>query len=160
MANMCKNCRYLDLRDSEYYGWLSGTKYYCRKMNTYVGENECCEEFEGVPPRTYVSEGCYLTTACVQFYNLPDNCYELETLRKFRDEYMNSTDEGKSLVDDYYKTAPKIVEKINSLNNKSEYYEFIYQTIKRCVKLIELKDYATVQNIYKEMTEKLASELL
>lgn len=54
------------------------------------------------------SNGCYLTTACVEYKGLSDSCKELTLLRNFRDNYMknnSSTD-----IDKYYQVAPRIVD--------------------------------------------------
>lgn len=45
---------------------------------------------------------CFLTKACVEYAGLPDDCPELQTIRKFRDEYIHSLPDGGSLVEDYY----------------------------------------------------------
>lgn len=57
---------------------------------------------------------CFLTTAVTQAKGLSDTCAELQALRKFRDEYLLSTDEGKALVKTYYQVAPLIVDAINA----------------------------------------------
>lgn len=57
---------------------------------------------------------CFITTAVTQAKGLSDNCAELQSLRKFRDEYLLTTDEGKALVKTYYEVAPAIVEAINA----------------------------------------------
>ncbi|MEM8722550.1 MAG: CFI-box-CTERM domain-containing protein [Cyanobacteria bacterium P01_G01_bin.39] len=59
-------------------------------------------------------EGCFLTTACVKHTGLPDDCFELQILRNFRDDYLASTAEGQALIEQYYKEAPIIVDFINS----------------------------------------------
>src|ERR1035437_5931633 len=41
-----------------------------------------------IDPRDRASEeGCFITTACTKYYNFEDNCYQLITLRNFRDTY-------------------------------------------------------------------------
>ena len=68
------------------------------------------------------SGSCYLTTACMKHFNVEfdDNCYELQVLRWFRDNFVSIED-----VNHYYKTAPIIVDGIN----KSADYENIYLDI-------------------------------
>ena len=72
------------------------------------------------------STGCYLTTACVDYFGKPDDCYELETLRSFRDGFMQTSTEMKEAAKKYYVIAPKIVAKINSLPNKASVYQKMY----------------------------------
>lgn len=38
--------------------------------------------------KTFSSEGCFLTSACTEAHGLPDDCYELTTLRKYRDSIL------------------------------------------------------------------------
>jgi hypothetical protein len=81
------------------------------------------------------SGGCFITTACVEYMNLADDCYELETLRKFRDEYMLKHENGINLAQTYYETAPKIVEILKTKQNAKEiftdlYYDYIIPSVK------------------------------
>lgn len=57
--------------------------------------------------------GCFLTTACVDAMGMADDCWVLETARKFRDTFMAETPEKSKEILEYYETAPAIVEKIN-----------------------------------------------
>ena len=79
--------------------------------------------------------GCFITTACVEYMNLADDCYELKTLRKFRDEYMLKHENGINLAQNYYETAPKIVEILKTKQNAKEifnnlYYDYIIPSVK------------------------------
>lgn len=56
---------------------------------------------------------CYLTTAAVDAVGLADDCWELRTLRAFRDGPLQSTLEGQALVADYYRLAPDLVARIS-----------------------------------------------
>ena len=49
-------------------------------------------------PREARDNNCFITTACVKYYGLKDNCYQLEILRKFRDGYLLKSDSNKDLV--------------------------------------------------------------
>ena len=46
------------------------------------------------------------TTACVKSKGLSDDCIELSTLRKFRDEYILNLENGEKDIKEYYDTAP------------------------------------------------------
>lgn len=56
--------------------------------------------------------GCYITTAIVESEGKADDCDELVTLRKFRDEFMMPHSEREWLVRDYYAMAPMICKAI------------------------------------------------
>ena len=87
-----------------------------------------------------------------------DDCEELTVLRSFRDTYLKSTQEGRALVEEYYSVAPLIVEKINSSDKKEKYYEYIYEVVEKCVKLIGIGEKERALNEYKFMTLNLKKE--
>lgn len=94
------------------------------------------------------SIGCYLTTACMEHMqdNFDDNCYELTTLRWFRDNFVSKED-----IKHYYKVAPIIVQAINKLSSCKNIYNNIYQNvILVCLSAIENKDYDFAYKIYKD----------
>ena len=49
---------------------------------------------------------CYITTAVCKTHNKPDDCYELTTLRGYRDTYLMKTETGREIVEEYYNVAP------------------------------------------------------
>ena len=91
--------------------------------------------------------GCFLTTACMRHMkeNFDDNCYELDMLRWFRDNFVSKEDKKS-----YYEKAPIIVEKINSEDNANEIYKDIYDNvISICVRAIEYGKYDFAYETYK-----------
>lgn len=85
-----------------------------------------------------LGSGCFITTACIESRGLPVGCYELETLRKFRDNWVSKHENGPAEIGIYYEIAPKIVEKLDCLPNSKEIYEKIYQeVVLKCVRFIE-----------------------
>lgn len=100
-----------------------------------------------------------MTTACCEHKGLPDDCYELQTLRKFRDEYLMSEEYGKEIVRLYYEEAPKIVEKIDSKPDKDQMYEKIYIRIKEIVQLIEEGQFSEAVIIYMLMVCQLDRQI-
>ena len=74
-----------------------------------------------------------------------DNCYELTVLRWFRDNFVSRED-----IKHYYKTAPIIVESINSEEKSDLVYNYIYDNVvDYCVKQIENGNYEEAYNKYK-----------
>ncbi|HIV51861.1 MAG TPA: hypothetical protein H9748_00005, partial [Candidatus Mediterraneibacter norwichensis] len=71
---------------------------------------------------------CYITTAVCRSLGRPDDCYELNTLRDYRDSYLLSTDEGREIVQEYYNIAPTIVKRIDKKAEADEIYENIWKT--------------------------------
>ena len=70
--------------------------------------------------------GCYITTAAVDYMGLADDSSVLNLLRMYRDKLAEEDKEFKKVVLEYYKTAPMIVEKISSSDNKEEELNNIY----------------------------------
>ena len=155
----CRNCQYSGVRDHSLCCLITDDEYPPR-----VSGNGCCERYS--EKRTLESSGyssgssCFLTTACVEFLGKPDDCYELTTLRRFRDGYLKKRDGGEALVAQYYAIAPKIVDKINQLPSREEYYKRIYDKIVACITCIEADDNDGALAIYKEMVVVLQKELL
>lgn len=102
------------------------------------------------------SGGCYLTSACVKSKGLPDDCYQLQVLRKFRDEYLAALPNGKEEIAHYYATAPLIVDKINrQVNSESIWNEIYHNLIEQCIKHIENKEFEEAHVRYKEYALRL-----
>lgn len=99
---------------------------------------------------------CYLTTACMQHYaeEFDDNCYELATLRWFRDTFVSKED-----IAHYYQIAPAIVEAINKIPECEKIYSYIYvNIIDECIKAIEQGDYEFAYSRYKNSVLSLQQE--
>lgn len=84
------------------------------------------------------SGGCFLTTACVSYYGLSDNCNELMTLRHFRDTYVSHLPDGEKTIEEYYTVSPEIIKKIEMLNHsdKNTAYAEIFKMVCGSVSLI------------------------
>ena len=54
------------------------------------------------------SGGCHLTTVCCGMIGLADDCWELRTLRAFRDGWLIHQEGGRADVARYYREAPEI----------------------------------------------------
>lgn len=106
--------------------------------------------------------GCYLTSSCINYFknNFDDNCYELKTLRWFRDNFVLKED-----IEHYNKTAPIIVFAINNSPNSNALYNYIYDNIiSVCVTAIENGNYEFAYKRYKssilELEETFARPVL
>lgn len=81
--------------------------------------------------------GCFLTTACIEYAGLPDNCYELETMRHFRDRYLKGIPESDALLKEYYRVAPLIVQRIKSESDSDAIFDYLLTALRDAVALIE-----------------------
>ncbi len=100
---------------------------------------------------------CYISTAVCSSLGKGDDCYELNLLRNYRDEYLvKDSSSGHEIVKDYYNIAPTIVKRINKDAQAGEIYNDIWNTyLKRCIELIEGKELEKCKEIYIEMVKKL-----
>ena len=103
---------------------------------------------------------CFLTSACVSYYGLPDNCYELETLRNYRDSYLLQNTKGKELVKEYYGIAPAIAKTISKHPQKEKYYSYIYNRVQRSCRAIESMQLEKAKRIYQEMVVYLKGQVV
>ena len=140
-----------------------GAGWYCEYYEDFVdGTNDgygCpgwCDEDSGSSSTD--SDGCFLTSACVKHLGKADDCMELQTLRKFRDEYMARTADGLKLIKTYYAVAPQIVQKIDNSANAGNYYNGIYATICKCLDLINQNKFDQTVEEYKNMVLSLRNE--
>ena len=101
---------------------------------------------------TKKKSGCFLTTAACQHKGLPDDCRELQVLRRFRDEVLLSTSEGRALVGHYYRVAPAIVAELSAAAD----LDYVWSTVQKCVAEIEARDFYAAVLLYRSMTEELA----
>ncbi|MBD2440138.1 DUF4157 domain-containing protein [Nostoc sp. FACHB-110] len=110
-------------------------------------------------PKTF-KKGCFITTACVESKGLPDDCYELTTLRAFRDTYMRTVPYGESLISHYYEVAPKIVAHIQKQPHTQEILADLYERITEAVRLIEAGENQVALQYYCALVRELEEEYL
>ncbi|WP_062106073.1 CFI-box-CTERM domain-containing protein [Bacillus niameyensis] len=164
----CSDCRtYFSLtyRDKEFYD-QRGYNYPkrcldCRRSNkttSHIHKDYSQPETESRSSQSTRSSRrwCFLTTVACEYYDLADNCYELETLRSYRDNWLNAQTDGPSIIKQYYEDAPTIVKYIK----QSEQYEelcimIMRQYIQPCIQLIENSQYQECKNLYIEMFNHL-----
>jgi len=104
----------------------------------------------------YALEGsCYLTTACVGYKELEDNCSELTAMRLLREHYINEP-EYIALISEYNQLSRQIINMVNQEINPDIIYEQIYQSVKICETAINNEDWQTARNEYLGMYYQLA----
>ena len=93
---------------------------------------------------------CFLTTACVQQQQLPDDCEALQTLRMLRDNYMTDSTDGTEMIKQYSAIGPSIVRSINNCTNKEDIYGYMYTNmILPSVQLVKDGKHAEAVEYYK-----------
>lgn len=117
--------------------------------------------YEGIKGGFRKGMFCYITTAVCRSLDKPDDCYELTALRQYRDGYLLATEDGKSLVEEYYNIAPTIVKRIDRQENAGEIYRGIWERyLSQCIRLIEEDRKEECREIYSLMVRKLEKEYL
>ena len=110
--------------------------------------------------RASKDDGCFLTTACVEYKGLPDNCFQLEILRKFRDSYVKALPGGAALLEEYYLKAPIIVKKLKNSNTHQEELLNLFNEINRAVNLIRQGKYQKAVQLYTSISKQLEKKYL
>ena len=148
-----------------FYWW--NYHYACKKSGKDVNEDtydRYCKNYSYSDCPIYKgndTSGCFLTSACVEAKGLPDDCYELTTLRKFRDEYLAKQECGACEIAHYYHVAPGIVERIKAGENAIAVFEKIYEElVVPCVKLIEDGQLEKAHEKYRGYVRKMEKECM
>lgn len=94
--------------------------------------------------------GCYITSACLAALrqDFDDGCYELSTLRHFRDTWLRQNYPHE--IRQYYAQAPCVVRAIDRLPDHNGIYRMIYEKmVMPSVKAIENNDPELAHSIYR-----------
>jgi len=141
--------------------------YACRKSGKDVNEDiydRYCKNYDYDDCPIYKGDdtsGCFLTSACVETKGLPDDCYELTTLRKFRDEYLAKLECGKCEIAHYYHVAPTIVERIKISKESAKVFDQIYdELVSPCVTMIEEGNLSGAHELYRAKVRELQAQYL
>lgn len=101
-------------------------------------------------------KGCFITTAVCGSLGKPDDCDELMTMRRYRDELKAEDKDMALLIDEYYRVAPLLVEKIDkSKESKRIYTELWKSSISMIYENIKQGDTRKAKLQYIDMLEKL-----
>ena len=94
-----------------------------------------------------LGDGCFITTAVCLSSDKEDDCYELQALRKFRDDWM--MEKYPEQVEQYYREAPVIVSKISAREDASQIFKlFDSDFIQPAVAAIEVGMYELAHRTY------------
>ena len=74
-------------------------------------------------------KGCFLTTAACEHRGLPDDCFELSTMRAFRDRVLLETCAGQAMVKHYYEIAPRLVPLVDDEMTAQWVWSHIQETV-------------------------------
>jgi len=141
------------------------TEEFCETMVTIWNE-KVPESSISLSTKERISGGfrkglCYITTAVCKSLDKSDDCYELNLLRDYRDDYLLSFPEGKAVVEEYYDVAPTLVNRINRHSDAKGIYWGIWENyIQPCVSFIQADQKEACKELYFQMVRKLEEEYL
>lgn len=101
---------------------------------------------------------CFITTAVCENSGKSDDCYELTTLRSFRDNWLASSDGGAELIREYYNIAPSIVTCMELTDG--DYQGINDKYIRPCIADIEAGDMVSCRDRYVDMVRSLKRKYL
>lgn len=113
---------------------------YCKRCNVYWHSN--CHVISQCPQcdrYTEYGQGglCVVSSACAAAKGLPDDCSELQALRRLRDDHLLTTREGAFLVANYYRRAPAVVAAIDARGDALGVYAAIFTNmVEPCAQLV------------------------
>ena len=80
----------------------------------------------------------------------------MTSFRNFRDDWLTKQADGDSLIKEYYKIAPIIVENIDGMSNSIRIYKNIWENyLKECLRFIEDKKFEQCKKTYCKMVNDL-----
>lgn len=147
-------CDYLETNGSIFTEYRC--KYSRRSLDSRTATDICmssryleCEDYKN-------ATRCFITTAVCLTMGKSDRCEELTAMRRFRDEWLRNQPDGPELIEDYYQTAPAIVENINRRPDRESIYSEIYKSyILPCVKCVEAERFGEGRQIYLELVDTM-----
>ena len=85
----------------------------------------------------------------------------MKTLREYRDNYLLSSADGTSIVEQYYNVAPTIVNRINKSEDAGKIYGMIFRDyISPCISMIEAGNKEGCKELYSDMVNNLENEYM
>lgn len=104
---------------------------------------------------------CYITTAVCESLGKGNDCPELRILKDYRDRYLETTEEGHALVEEYYNIAPTLVKRMDRLPDREQVYQNIYNNyLAPCIRKIQNQDYESCRELYQEMVQGLEEKYM
>lgn len=102
---------------------------------------------------------CFITTAACRALHADDNCRELNLLRWFRDAKLQSTPQGETIVREYYRIGPLLVDAIEHSADPEHLYQSLWKDyIGPSCAAIEGQQWDTAKHIYIDMVKKLCHQ--
>lgn len=119
------------------------------------------EAGSGTDAKTGCCSCCYITTAVCHSLGRGDDCSELRTLRRFRDEILAPTPVGRAEIAEYYATAPRIVAAIDAGVAAGAVYRCLYERdLRPALAAIGRGEFTLAHSLYRDMCRRLQAQYL
>jgi hypothetical protein len=120
------------------------------------------EAEEELKARECTDSACYLTTACCEHLGRPDACWELQTLRWYRDRILAMQADGTEALATYYRVAPAILAALPACGIRRTWAlaRIYWGTVIPCALLVRLGAYRLARRRYERTFHRLRSRWL
>jgi hypothetical protein len=102
-------------------------------------------------------EGCFITAACCEVLGLGENCFELTSLRRYRDSVLAATPSGREAISDYYRVAPELLARMGP--DRHRLLQLYATYILPSAVAASLRLNCLAHRLYSSMMDKLIREL-
>ena len=116
----------------------------------YIGD------YDKITDSYYSRLKCWITTAVCRSQGKPDDCDELNALRRYRDGWLSQTEQGRELIREYYRTAPRLTACMEVTG--FDYDKLYKMYILPCMQDISAGRYESCRDKYVEMVTKLTAK--
>ncbi|WP_102272119.1 tetratricopeptide repeat protein [Cytobacillus massiliigabonensis] len=107
------------------------------------------------------SSSCFLTTATCKAMGKEDDCEEILSFKAFRDSWLINEGDGVSLIKEYYKIAPLIVDQIENSSAPLDVYTSIWNTyIQKGYDYLLQQEFEKAKDLYIAMVLELKRRYL
>jgi hypothetical protein len=103
-------------------------------------------------------EGCFITTACCDVLGLDDDCFELRSLRRYRDEVLVKQTGGAETIARYYAQAPGILAQLSAKTRKSRLLSVYARFVLPAAVAAKFGLNALAYRLYVRMLNELSAE--
>jgi len=113
----------------------------------------------GARPATPARKGCFLTETCCAEVGLPDDCFELTALRRYRDRVLAERPGGTAEISLYYALAPVIVRALRHEQSHFDLLRLYFTHILPCATLAACGLNGAAHRRYVDMMVRLCERL-
>uniref|UniRef100_UPI003AEEA57A CFI-box-CTERM domain-containing protein n=1 Tax=Paracoccus sp. T5 TaxID=3402161 RepID=UPI003AEEA57A len=98
-------------------------------------------------------KGCFLTTTACKLRGLRDDCHELRMLRRFRDDVLVRSREGRALVEEYYREAPRLAHLVEVNGERNHIWREIQVTVEHIERGNNLAAIAAYRGMFQRLRD-------